>query len=267
MNKNDLFELVKPKRLYKHKKKNQSGIYIIDSFETEKLYIGSSVDLSKRTWDDHYHALNNNRHVNKFLQNHANKYGIKDLAFYIVGICEKDQLNELEQWYLNNIDKEIQFNIETVAGNPMIGKSNPMNNPESRRKLSEAHLGKVISEKSRMRMSKAQKGKKLTQKQKQALSQNNKKGSDNPSYGKKMTEKQKQKMSEAHKGKKLPKQTRRRMSESRKGENHPMYGKNHSEETKQVLSDQNEGKRLSPETRRKMSEGQKRRHARNKNNP
>lgn len=291
MNKDELFKMVRPKRLYQHKKRNQPGIYIIDSFETEKLYIGSTKNLSTRIWNDHYWALENNRHVNNHLQNHVNKYGLNDLAFYIIDICSKNELIDLEQWYLDNINKKIQFNITEKAD------------------ISNA--GRDFSECSRRKMSEARKGKKLSEEHKRKIRRSkigsnnpnyNKTGSSNPNYGKRRSEEYKQKMSKIHTGKKhseetkqkmgqsqkkryhknppspLKEETKNKISESLKGENHFWYGKNHSEETKKKMSQlakqrwdsrgttkearekirkARQGRPLSEETKRKISENSK----------
>jgi len=72
-------------------------------------------------------------------------------------------------------------------------------------------------------------------------------GKDNPLYGKR-----------------LSKETKRKMSESRSGENHPLYGKHHSEESKKKMSlakqgenHPNYGKHRSDETKKKCRESQK----------
>ena len=52
-----------------------SGIYKIQSIiKPERCYIGSAVNIQKR-WRDHKRELRNNKHSNKKLQNHCNKYG------------------------------------------------------------------------------------------------------------------------------------------------------------------------------------------------
>ena len=65
------------------------------------------------------------------------------------------------------------------------------------------------------------------------------------------------KRSESRKGKKLPEETRKKMSEAHKGkcvgENHPMYGKHQSEETKEKNRQAHLKENLSEETRIKMS--------------
>lgn len=54
-------------------------------------------------------------------------------------------------------------------------------------------------------------------------------------------------------GKKLPEETRERMSKAHSGKNHYMYGKKHSEETRKKISEALKGKKLSKEHRKKIS--------------
>lgn len=264
MNKEELFKEFQPKRLYEHKKRNQPGIYIIDSFETEKLYIGSAINLSKRTWGGHYRALERNKHANIHLQNHANKYGLKDLAFYIVDTCEKEELVDFEQWFLDNIDKEIQFNISLAADAPLRGRKR---SEESKRKQSETRKGKPRSEETRRKISESNKGKegsnrgkKWTEETKRKMSEAKKgkpslmKGKNHPMYGKELSEQHKQNISKVNKGVPHSEKTKRKIAETNKGENHPMYGKKQSEKQKRKTFETWKGRKHSEESKRKMSE-------------
>ena len=60
-----------------------------------------------------------------------------------------------------------------------------------------------------------------------------------------------------NKGKKLSKETRRKISEANKGKNNPMYGKHHTEETKRNIGRKNKGRKKSKETKRKISKAMK----------
>lgn len=60
-----------------------------------------------------------------------------------------------------------------------------------------------------------------------------------------------------NKGKKLSKETKRKLSEAHKGQRPWMKGRHHSEETKRKLSEINKGKKMSYEAKRKLSETNK----------
>ncbi len=90
---------------------------------------------------------------------------------------------------------------------------------ETKRKISEAHKGKIISTETRRKLSEAHKGKPTWMK------------------GKHHSEEAKRKNSEANKGKKLGEGHRRKISEAIKGEKNHWYGKHHSRETRRKMSD------------------------------
>lgn len=100
-----------------------AGIYLIISKINGKRYVGSSVRICKR-WLDHLSPLRLNKHPNKHLQNHYNKYGEDDLVFSILEVVERGELSlqdfkqlllDREQTYLNNWN-ECQFNCSPTAG-------------------------------------------------------------------------------------------------------------------------------------------------------
>jgi group I intron endonuclease len=87
-------------KLKDKKIENVSGIYIILNIITNKVYIGSSVLLRSRK-NKHYNELRNNKHCNDILQNSWNKYGEFNFIFIIVENCNKENLREVEQKYLD----------------------------------------------------------------------------------------------------------------------------------------------------------------------
>jgi group I intron endonuclease len=59
------------------------GIYKITNIVTNKLYVGSSIDIKRRKYE-HIRLLKNNKHNNIHLQNAYNKYGILNLKWEIL---------------------------------------------------------------------------------------------------------------------------------------------------------------------------------------
>jgi len=112
-----------------------TGVYKIESATfSYKIYIGSAIDF-KRRCSVHRCYLKKNKHPNRKLQNHYNKYGEKDLKFSIILICEKEDLIKLEQYYINNFNP--WFNILTIAGS-RLGKKHTV---ESILKMKKSRIG------------------------------------------------------------------------------------------------------------------------------
>ena len=91
------------------------GIYCITSKSSQKKYIGQSVNIEQR-WKNHLKALSQLKHLNAHLQNSYNKHGAEDFIFEIVCVCEKAELNDNEQKWIDSIPKESLFNIYTKVG-------------------------------------------------------------------------------------------------------------------------------------------------------
>jgi group I intron endonuclease len=94
-----------------------SGIYQIQSvIKPGRIYIGSATNIRKR-WLLHVCQLRNNKHVNKKLQRHFNKYGELDIKFTILITCEKNALLDNEQFFLDSYN--VYFNFCKIAGSTL----------------------------------------------------------------------------------------------------------------------------------------------------
>ena len=80
---------------------------------------------------------------------------------------------------------------------------------ESRRKISESHIGHSVSEETKKKISKANKGKIRSEESRRKMSESH--------IGHSVSEETKKKISEAHKGKHHSEESRRKMSEAKKG--------------------------------------------------
>lgn len=79
------------------------GIYKITNNINKKVYIGQSHDIHQR-WYHHQYDLNNNKHENPYLQQSWNKYGADNFTFEIITECKPNELNQLEEYYINKYD-------------------------------------------------------------------------------------------------------------------------------------------------------------------
>lgn len=64
------------------------GIYQIKNLITDKIYIGSVVDLYTR-WANHRKDLKYNKHHSKILQHSYNKHGLLMFDFSVLLYCDK----------------------------------------------------------------------------------------------------------------------------------------------------------------------------------
>jgi group I intron endonuclease len=204
----------------------KTGVYQIRNLINGKCYIGSAASrggMCKRR-DKHYSDLGLQRHHSKHLQNAWNKHGADAFVFEILEECEPKKCIEREQHYMDTIlfancnDKrfhKLGYNICRIAGSRLGDKVSQ----ETRRKISIAHKGKVMSESARQKMRE---------------NHADVSGINNPNYGKKHSEATRSKISKAVAGK-------------------GMTGKAHSESAKEKISQARDGSKHSKETCRKMS--------------
>ncbi len=134
----------------------KSGIYQIQQLSTGKRYVGSAVNIGRR-WTEHRTQLKANVHNNKYLQNAWNKHGADDFLFSVLLHCSTDRLLVHEQGALDAIAPE--FNIAKCANAPMFGRSHTR---ETREKLRQRHLGRVLSEETKRKISVAATGRVAT---------------------------------------------------------------------------------------------------------
>lgn len=138
----------------------KSGIYKIINTINQKIYIGSSVNIKAR-FAFHISGLKLNKHPSKHLQNACNKYGIDNFIFEILEICEKDKLEEREQFWIdftNCCDRKIGYNTRKIANSNIGVKCSE----EAKIKISNFHKGKLKSEETKKKMSVWQIGRKMS---------------------------------------------------------------------------------------------------------
>ena len=100
------------------------GVYCIENIQNNKKYIGISRNI-KRRWVEHRCELNNNTHVNQYLQSSWNKYGKTNFKFYIVELCEEEELSDKECYYIKlykTLSHENGYNLTIGGENTSIGK-------------------------------------------------------------------------------------------------------------------------------------------------
>jgi group I intron endonuclease len=187
--------------------KGKTGIYMWKHKESDKIYVGSAVDLSKRLksyFTKSYLDRENNYIYNALSSHTYSAFSLSIVEFIdISGLSDLDArklILEREQYYLDQIfsvDKPNTYNILKVAG---------------------SSLGYKHSDESLAKMSQANKGE------------------SNPFYGRIHSAEFKSRMSEANKGKVKSEETKQKMSEAKVGQSNPMFSRTHSAESKTKMS-------------------------------
>ena len=127
------------------------GIYKITN-PKGKIYIGQSVNIEKR-WN-RYKNLNQKDCIGQpLIYRSLIKYGVKNHIFEIIELCNKEELNKLESYYIalyNSFNSKCGLNLTS-------GGTNYLFSDISRRKMSIAQKNKIVSKETRLKMSISQK--------------------------------------------------------------------------------------------------------------
>lgn len=144
--------------------KKIAGIYKITNIITNKVYIGSSVNLNSRK-TTHFSTLRKGIHKNPKLQNSYNKYGENAFIFEVLEyVNDNNSLLDREQFYINKYNSVTEgYNILEKAGNSLGYKHSPeVRELISKRQKGEGNYfwGKHLSNEHKARISVGNKGKK-----------------------------------------------------------------------------------------------------------
>ncbi len=179
--------------------KEQSGIYLWENKDNGKIYIGSSINLSRRLTS--YYNLNHlAKYPTRYINNALLKGGYSAFRLYILEYCNKEDLIKREQYYFD-ILKPV-YNICYTAGSTL-GR---LHREESREKIRESKLntnsgennhfyGKIHTEEAKIKMVNSKISKPLSSKTKEKIS--------GTMSGRKLTEEHKTNLSLAKKNSKI----------------------------------------------------------------
>lgn len=90
-------------------------IYKVVSIKTGNLYIGGTVNYGNRR-RMHIHHLRKNKHSSVVMQSEFNMYGENNFLFDIIEICDKGNLINREQFYIDTLNPSM--NLCKIAGSP-----------------------------------------------------------------------------------------------------------------------------------------------------
>lgn len=97
------------------------GIYSISNTINKKIYIGSSINVYKR-WSSHKYQLNKGIHHSNRLNDDWNEFGESVFVFEIMERCDKTDLIDREQFYIDkykSCNPDFGYNVQPVAGRSM----------------------------------------------------------------------------------------------------------------------------------------------------
>jgi group I intron endonuclease len=136
------------------------GIYEIRNIVNGKLYIGSSANIQRRLIT-HRSTLKRNTHHSTLLQHAWNKYGAAAFSFNVLELVrDPARLYIVENSYIQRFrsaDRSHGYNICPAAGSTLGIKYGP-HSAEHRKKIGDAHRGRVSSQETREKLSAALKG-------------------------------------------------------------------------------------------------------------
>lgn len=270
----------------------KTGIYMIFSKTTEKVYIGHTRQNFRKRINKHKSSLTMKKHPNLYLQNIHNKYGMDNLLFLPIELIDKENsleyFLERETYYIKSIDKEKLLNLIIDPENYKLSEytKHKMTKSLKGRKFTEEHkkriseglkkilANKIISAEEHKNRSEAQKTKNMSEekriifKQKLSLAMS---GKNNPNYGKKHTLEELKKMSENRKGKLHNEESKKKMSQKAKGRKRSkesiikgtlkfketLATKIITDEERENRAKAQRGKKYGEDTKRKLSEMRK----------
>jgi group I intron endonuclease len=122
--------------------RGKSGIYKWTNKYTGKSYVGSAVDLTKRL--SQYYSQG---YLKKELSKGSSaiyrailKYGCSNFSLSILEYCDKGEIIEREQYYIDHLKPE--YNLLPTAGSPLGYK----HTEEAKANMRAAHVGRKLSE-------------------------------------------------------------------------------------------------------------------------
>lgn len=197
----DAYSVRRKKKSIIKDNKNKSGIYKWTNKLTNDIYIGQSVDLSKRFI--RYFNLSYLKNRGRLIISRALiKYGYSNFSLEILEYCNIPDLTEREQYYLDTLNP--RYNTLKIAGSSLGRK----HSEEAKAKISKALKGVYVKEKSALYGS-------SHSEETKALMSLKKFKSNNPLFGKTHTEETKELMRQKALGRKHSEETFLNMSASR----------------------------------------------------
>lgn len=118
-----------------------SGIYCIENLANHKKYVGKSVNILRR-WESEKNGLRGSYFHNVHLQRAWEKYGESQFKFYILEVCQENELEQKKMHWIATLDSFNSGYNQTLGGEGTVGLAF---SEERRRRIGEAHFGEKNS--------------------------------------------------------------------------------------------------------------------------
>jgi group I intron endonuclease len=184
-----------------------TGIYSILNSVNGKRYVGQAVDIKKRI-QGHFKRLRAGKHHCGHLQLSFQKYGAGAFTHSVLEDCQKENLTDREQYWMDYYRDRGLYNTAPAAGSNIGVKFSA----EVKAKQSAKLTGRPVSEETRAQMSASRMGWKPSDETRAKMS----------AAKRNLSQVTKDKMSKSHKGVKLSEEHREGMRKAKVGK--PHYG-------------------------------------------
>jgi group I intron endonuclease len=227
----------------------KSGVYQISFEQSDKKYIGSTMNLNRRRIR-HLASLRHGAHGSTSLQKAFNEYGEKSFDFKVLLLCDPINCSLFEQRIVDAMRPEQLYNIRRQVNSNFGIKFSD----EVKEKVRRASTGRKMSGEARRKISKARIGMRYSEETLRRMSE----------AKRKMTEDTKEKIRQARKKQIFTEETRHKLSLTSKkawseGCHQPM-----TEETREKFRTAHLGKKATPEACANMSASAKKAWAKRK---
>lgn len=196
---------------------------------TDMWYVGQTVRQEERFKSHIILSENNDK---SYFHKALRKYSLENWVYCVLeDNVLRANLNMREMDWIEYYDSYYSGYNLTLGGGGSVSR---ICTEETKKKISDAKVGKPLSEQTKQRMSESRKGKPSPMQGKHHSEETKKrlseieKGAGNPFYGRHHSEETRKKISEYHKG--------------LIGEKNPFYGRHHTEESKRKMSEARKGK-------------------------
>jgi group I intron endonuclease len=133
----------------------KTGVYRVTNTRTNKSYVGSTSVSFDQRWRQHRDSLRRGDHPNRYLQNAWNKDGEGMFTFVLLEPCPSEDCLAREQFWIDRMGVTTRakgYNLRPTASSNL-GLQWSL---ESKRRISAAQKGRVVSEETKKRMSESQ---------------------------------------------------------------------------------------------------------------